>query len=816
MKRQYAEIIVDNKNLNTDSIYLYSIPKNISPNIHRGKRVLVPFGKGNILKDGIVVNIIEDNNSGFHEDKIKEINYYIDKDDVISEKILKLIDWIRNRYLCSYGEAMNLVLPMNMFSKSNRTVEVLKEIPNTEKNQLIDYLNSNKYIALEKIVKDYSEIDVKSIIAYLQRNCYIEINNKINDKKGIIVEKYIVKNFEKVENTLGIIKKNALSQIKLIELLQEENIISYSKLKNQYKISLQTIRSLESKKLIIIESKEESRNPINHKIDDYKIVKLNYEQEETYNEIEKYIDSDRHNKFLIHGVTGSGKTEVYLQLIKKVIEKNKIAVVLVPEIALTPQTVDRFVGRFGEKVAIIHSKISHGEKKDQIKKIKNGEIDIIIGTRSALFTEIEKVGIIIIDEEHDLSYKSSNTPKYDTIEVAEKITELYGSVLVLGSATPSVKTNWKSNIGIYKKLIMKKRASGIAMPNINIVDMKDELKEGNRTPFSSILLKKMYEELEKDNQVLLFLNSRGYSKAVVCRNCGYVYKCPHCDVSLNYHSDKNKAICHYCGYAKSLDKTCPDCGSKHIRHMGIGTERIEEEIKKLFPNKKTLRIDTDTIRKKSDYRLFYDKIKSGSIDIIIGTQMITKGLDFPDVTLVGVIIADISLNIPDYKSGEITYQLITQVSGRAGRDKKIGEVIIQTYNPDHYSILGTKNYDYDFFYENEIKLRELFNYPPFTEIITFTVIGKSEKDTDLYSKEFKEKLDIFLEKEVGGEKFQSLGPMEGLIYKQNNYYRFKIVYKVEKAYIEEVNEIMKDFLQDNRKERNKYNLRIDVNPNFIF
>ncbi|MEK6264335.1 MAG: primosomal protein N', partial [Clostridium sp.] len=455
----------------------------------------------------------------------------------------------------------------------------------------------------------------------------------------------------------------------------------------------------------------------------YEEKKLNDEQIQAVNLI---INSEG-KKFLIHGVTGSGKTEIYMNLVSYMLKEGKQSIILIPEISLTPQMVERFKGRFGRDIAVFHSRLSDGERFDEWMRVKFGNANIAIGARSAIFLPFENLGLIVIDEEHEASYKSDSNPKYDTREIAYMKCELENCKLLLGSATPSIESYYKTTKSELKLITINDRADGAAMPKVEIVDMREELMNNNRSIFSKPLHEGIIEALKRDEQVILFLNRRGFSTFVSCRKCGYVFKCKKCDISLTYHNSSEYLTCHYCGEKEKLSKTCPSCGSSYVKYFGVGTEKIEQEINRIFPSARTLRMDFDTTRKKNSYEYIYNTFKNKQADILIGTQMVAKGLDFKDVTLVGVIAADLSLNLPDFRAFERTFQLLTQVSGRSGRGKKEGKVVIQTYNADNLTIQYAANNDYDSFYKNEIMLRETMDYPPFTSILVVTMSSEDEK-----------------------------------------------------------------------------------------
>ncbi len=625
--------------------------------------------------------------------------------------------------------------------------------------------------------------------------------------------KYANINYEK-ENIREIIK-NILSknnaQSKVLRFLLKNDNVSIYEIKNILNISLSPIKTLEKNMIIKITSKKIKRNVVN--LDDYvktNPLDLNTEQKVALNFIKDQIFNNSNKPILLHGVTGSGKTEVYMQIIDYILSIGKQAIVLVPEISLTPQTVERFIGRFGDKVSVTHSRLSSGERFEQWKKAKDNEISIMVGARSAIFTPFENLGIIIIDEEHEATYKSESTPKYCAKEVAEKICRLTGANLVLGSATPSITTYYNTQTNNYSLVSMNNRINK-SMPDINIVDMRKELEEGNTSIFSKELFNGIKENIEKNMQTILFLNRRGHSTFVSCRKCGYVMECKNCNVSYTYHKKDNKLICHYCNNTEDNPTLCPSCNSKYIRYFGIGTQKIEEHIKKYFKNARVMRMDMDTTIKKNSYQSILDDFKNHKADILIGTQMIAKGLDFPKVSLVGVISADISLNTGDYKSCENTFQILTQVSGRAGRADVKGQVFIQTYTPDHYSLLFAKNNNYIGFYEREILERKTMFYPPFSNIF-FIMIGGENEELVLKAIKFLHSVMVYYNQKTN---FYLSDIAKAYIYRVNNQYRYKIIVKAEdkirlKNFVIYCTNILKEKI-----DTNKLNIILNLNPNYI-
>ena len=552
--------------------------------------------------------------------------------------------------------------------------------------------------------------------------------NKVQDKTINTI--YLKKEIEEIEFDIENGKIKSDKQKRILKFVQDNEGCTITEIEMLTDTSRAIINTLIKNEYLELVEKTVERDPLTHKnIEQTKNLEFTEEQQNAYNKIQESINEKEYKEFLLYGVTGSGKTEIYLQLIKKVIDENRTAIVLVPEISLTPQMLDRFISRFGkDEIAVLHSKLSIGERHDEWKKIKEGKIKIVIGARSAIFAPLENLGIIIIDEEHDSSYKSESTPKYNAKEIASLLAKVNKCPLLLGSATPDLNTFYKANNGDIELLELKQRANKSKLPDVEVVDLKMELATGNRSMLSTSLYSAIEENLKNRLQTILFLNRRGYSTFVMCRECGYTVKCKNCNISLTYHKFGNILKCHYCGYEEKVVSVCPECGSTKIRYFGTGTQKLEQEINKLFPNASTIRMDVDTVTKKNSHEVILNKFKNENIDILIGTQMVVKGHHFPNVTLVGVITADSSLNIDDYRANERTFQILTQVAGRAGREGKDGKVIIQSYTPDNFSIECSKKQDYNLFYETEIALRKQLKYPPFCDIILISFDSLNEQE----------------------------------------------------------------------------------------
>ncbi len=706
---------------------------------------------------------------------------------------------------------MRVIIP---FGKGNKSYEGYvigfsesTEIPDEKLKGIISVMDkyplfSENTIRLAKFMKEkyYTTLSeclqcIMPAVARDKIQRYVYLNKK-NENFDELFEKCVLKN-----NT----------QSKVLSFLKEFDGASVNEIKLLTEVSLQPIKALEKKGLVQIFDREIKRDVLDFSsVRQTKPFEPTDEQKTAIEFVKKKFYDEEKKPILIHGVTGSGKTEIYLQIIDEVLKNGKQAIVLVPEISLTPQTVGRFTGRFGKRVSVTHSRLSIGERFDQWKKAREGEISIMIGPRSAVFTPFSNLGIIIIDEEHEHTYKSETTPKYDTREVACETGRIFGALVVFGSATPDISTYYKAKTGIFDLVTIKNRVNK-SFPDVNIIDMRKELENGNKSVFSRDLLNAIDDNLLNGRQTILFLNRRGHSTFVSCRKCGYVMECEDCNVNYTYHISNDRLVCHYCGKSLANPKNCPQCGSKYIKYFGAGTQKIEEETKKLFPEAKVLRMDTDTTSGKNGHENILKKFSGGEADILIGTQMIAKGLDFPNVSVVGVIAADMSLNSGDFKCAENTFQMLTQVSGRAGRSEVKGKVFIQTYNPSHYSIEFAKNNDYLSFYEHEIAVRKQMMYPPFTNIFFIMFTGSDEKKIikSLYGL-----IDIMIKFNKNNQ-FEHIGPSPAVISKIKNQYRWKIIVKgeIEKNLKNYVLYCL-DRLRESR-DLSGINMNITLNPVYI-
>lgn len=669
-----------------------------------------------------------------------------------------------------------------------------------------------------KYAKKPNEYEVKDIISVIDKE--VVLNDELLNLGKFMSEKYLcsliyayqamlpralkanhklrknflTKTFVKLNENCDTSSIKIQAQMDIIDLLKNNPEILKSKIKSK-----SSLKKLIDKKIVIEYDKELYRE-VKTSLDERKIT-LTKRQEEISKKLKSYLNKSSIN--LLYGVTGSGKTEVYIDVVKEVIKNGKDAIILVPEISLTPQITARFKGIFKDNIAILHSSLSDGERFDEIRKIRKGLVHVVIGARSAIFAPLKNIGIIIIDEEHSESYKQENNPRYNTLDIARERSITHKCPIVLGSATPTIESYARAKRGYYNLLKMEERVNKKPLPKVTIVDMKSEIRKGNMI-FSDLLKCEIEKRLERKEQVMLLLNRRGYSTYLSCKSCGYSFKCPNCDITLTYHKTSGMLRCHYCGYAENKPVICPSCKERDITSMGLGTERLEEEIKRMFPLSKTLRMDADTTTTKGSHNRIIEEFNSGNYNILVGTQMISKGLNFPNVTLVGVINIDSSLNIPNFRSSEVTFSLLDQVIGRAGRGEKEGCAIVQTFNPDHYSILCAQNHDYKSFYEKEMKVRKNLNYPPYCFL---TLIKISSKDFK-YGIEEAKKISQFLKRNLSSST-TVLGPSMANVLRINNTYNFQVIlkYKKDEKLYNALNQMIKIY-----EGNSKIKVELDFNP----
>ena len=745
-----AKILI-NTSVNTlNKVYDYLVPEELENEVEIGKRVQISFGRGKNLEEGIIVKLEEKYDPPKY--KLKSIESILDDVSYVDEKRLKLAKYIAYVYFCNVYDALKLMLPPGTKSKnSSKSLD-------TRKDKRVVLIKSADEIMQDietNVITSAKQIQLLSFLIYTDNVLVSDIVDGLSISRSVI----------------STAKKNGY--VDIIEVEKENDFL----------------KDLKVEKTQALTPTEEQKRVIDG--------------------ISEYIYDEEYKQCLIHGVTGSGKTEVYLQLIERVLTQGRKAIVLVPEISLTYQTVERFVARFGNDIAILHSKMTISQRKEEYKRIKTGKVNIVIGARSAIFAPLDNIGLIIIDEEHDTSYYSQTKPKYSTKDIAAYICKEAGAVLVLGSATPEISTYNKAVNGNVELFEMKKRAANASLPEIDIVILRDDRIMGNTSSISLKLKAAIQENLDNKEQTMLFLNKRGYNSYLTCKECGYVFNCPNCDVAMTYHKANNLLLCHYCSHVEKNIRVCPKCGSEDISSYNLGTEKLEEELKEMFPNISVLRMDADTTVARDSQQKILDDFKNNKADVLIGTQMISKGHDMPNVTLVGIIGTDALLAMNDFSSSERAFSNIYQVSGRAGRSKKPGRVLIQTSDTDNYILEAVKHNDYLEFFDKEIEYRKTFGYPPFIDILLFEISGKDLQGV----KEDAEKMYNILNYDNQNE-YRVFSPKSPFIQKLNNRFRINVMVKARlntKIY----SKIYAKIKVFNLKKRRDTSISITKNPTFI-
>ena len=810
--KKIAFVVLRDVTRDFDKEYSYIIPDELLSVVEPGVRVMVPFGKNNSQKEAFVFRL--SNSSSVS--KLKEISKQIDDVPVISENQIKLAVWMKKRYVCTFSNAIRCMIPPGISIKNTITVELVSDCKKLSPNErkIIDLLKSSGGRLDIKEIKNASKIkNLNSLLISLGKKNVINVNEKystdVSDK--IMKAAFLIKPDSEVVAELESGAIRSIQQIRALELLIENEFLSVADFKRYAHVSASVINTLKKNSYIDFKDIEISRDPYKEReIKRTKPLIPLPEQQKVIDSIISCLNQRSFKEFLLRGVTSSGKTEVYMQIIQHCVNEQMQAIVLVPEISLTPQMVERFKGRFGNDVAVLHSRLSMGERYDQWKQIRDQKVKIVVGARSAVFAPLKNPGIIIIDEEHESSYKSETIPKYNAKDIARQRCKNNGAVLLYGSATPSVESYYKATNGSINIFYMKERTNKSILPKINVIDMREELDNGNRSILSDMLRTEIEKNIQQGQQTMLFLNRRGHSSFVLCRNCGLVIKCKRCSISMTYHSKDQRLICHYCGYTIKNPKVCPRCKSKYIKQFGIGTQKVEEEVKKMFPDASVIRMDMDTTTGKNSHEKILNLFKNEKIDILIGTQMIAKGHDFSNVTLVGVLAADGLLYLGDYRACERTFQLLTQVAGRAGRGNISGRVVVQTYNTENFSIKAASSHNYFEFYKQEIIARKKLNYPPFVNIGIAVVNGIFDNEVYNHACEIYKRLESF---STSDGSFEVFSPARAPLVRVKNRYRWRIVMKctdIEKL-LHAMTLTSDEFYK--KKKKSGVNLSIDINPN---
>ncbi|QJD83469.1 primosomal protein N' [Cohnella herbarum] len=789
-----ARVIVDVPSRDTDRTFDYLIPDRLSGWVEIGSRVAVPFGPRKL--QGIVTGLASDAEVEYA--KLKPIEEVLDAIPPLSAELVELGVWISKRWLCPLTVALQAMLPSALKGKSEKYLFPAAGAEWSDEETalsggLLLALNKGKPIKLTTLLQQYPD-QGSSLKLWLSQG-RLEERQRVEDQLSVKTVQTVFPDLpETLLQAIEHIPARANKQREVLRYLAENNDpIAVLKLTEAAGTTSSTIKSLAERGLVEIRAVTEDRDPYAHR--DFPAsapMRLTPKQAAALGPIRSAIDESRCATFLLHGVTGSGKTEVYLQAIQRCLELGREAIVLVPEIALTPQMVERFKSRFGSRVAVLHSRLSNGERYDEWRKIREGRAQVAVGARSAVFAPFGKIGLIVIDEEHETSYKQEESPKYHARDVAVERARLHDAVVVLGSATPALETyeaavysGRETGLRGTEYIALPERVANRPLPGVSIVDMREELKLGNRAMFSRPLADAIRNRLEKQEQIVLLLNRRGYATFVMCRSCGYTAACPHCEISLTYHRGSQNLRCHYCGYSEAEPKTCPSCESPHIRFFGTGTQKVEESLAATFPGIRVIRMDVDTTSEKGSHEKWLTEFRERRADVLLGTQMVAKGLDFPYVTLVGVLAADAALRLPDFRASERTFQLLTQVAGRAGRHELPGEVIIQTYDPEHESITYVQGHDYNGFVERALVLRKQLGYPPYGRLLSVTFSHESVPMLLSIGTSFatgmREKaaaLGIRKDFDMGGHTaLEVLGPVSSPIARLKDRYRFQCMVK---------------------------------------
>lgn len=785
-----AKVIVDVPSRQTDRPFDYEVPSEMQEWLEVGSRVGVPFG-GRVLQ-GFVIALTE--SASVDRTRLKPIAELLDPQPPLLPDMIELSKWMSDKYCCSWTQALQAMIPAALKGKEERQIgldesDEVNEIP----EELAEWIrNCGGLVKLDALIERYPQHlrAVKQALAIGTLTQQSSIKDRLSVRKVLTV--FLPESPSPLEQALEQVPARAAKQREALAFMYERGEpIALQELAQQADVSSASIKPLVEKGLLGLREVEKERDPYAHrKFARTSPMPLMEGQREVFGRITEALDEGQSKTMLLHGVTGSGKTEVYLQSIEYCLNQERQAIVLVPEISLTPQMVERFKGRFGDAVAVLHSRLSSGERFDEWRKIRAKKAQVAIGARSAIFAPFERIGLIIIDEEHESSYKQEESPKYHAREVAVRRAKQHGAAVVLGSATPSLESfaaasRSSAKPGSSALLPMPERVGGRPMPPVEVVDMREELRAGNRSMFSRKLHEALQERLERGEQSVLLLNRRGYSTFVMCRSCGHTAACPHCDISLTFHQKSRVLRCHYCGHAEGAPAECPECSSEHIRYFGTGTQRVEEELAKLFPGIRVIRMDVDTTSEKHAHEKLLKKFGDRQADVLLGTQMVAKGLDFPYVTLVGVIAADTSLHLPDFRAAEKTFQLLTQVAGRAGRHELEGEVVIQTYTPEHYAITTAQKHDYASFVSEELRHRSIMGYPPYCRLVLVTMSHEQLPLLATVSEKFASELKELAEHEgvlvpLGSglpRALEVLGPVASPIARMKDRYRFQCVIK---------------------------------------
>ncbi len=765
-----ADIIIEQTAFSFDKPYGYAVPKELENILQVGCRVVVPFGKGNTHRQGMVIKIYNDET----DPPYKSIDRLIDESPIINDEMVELCVWMHEHCFCTYFEAVKAVLPIGVSFKVQE-IFVKGETPIPEKYSFLEeFFENNTSATRDTLLSAFPELTDQKL-AFLVKTGSLLKDSLALRKMGdnTLKTARLIISGEEIDQV-----KLTPRQLEIVGILSDLGELSVKELTYFTGVSDSVIKTLAKKGVIELFEKEVYRSPVsNIKEAEITDITLTEEQQTAHLKLTDLYKSNKGEAALLYGVTGSGKTSVFLKLVDKAVEENKGVIIMVPEISLTPQTIEIFGKRYGKKIAVFHSAMSLGQRMDEWKRVNRGEAIIAIGTRSAIFAPVKNLSLIIMDEEQEHTYKSEKSPRFHARDLAKFRAHYNKALFVMASATPSIESYTAAKIGKYSLCVIANRYGSATLPEVHTVDMKRELREGNTGPLSRELKMSIDEALNKGNQAIVLLNRRGHNTYVSCVSCGYVATCPNCSVSMTYHSANGRLMCHYCGYSESSSKNCPNCKDSKLRFMGIGTQKIEEELKATFPEAKILRMDADSTTAKGSYSAYLSDFAAGKYDIMLGTQMVAKGLNFPNVTVVGVIGADSTANSSDYRSFERSFSLLTQVLGRAGRGEQKGKAIVQTIDPDSNLIKLAAAQDYDSFYSGEILVRKMMTYPPYCDIAQVLVTAMSKADAEEVSRNIFKALTDGVKTKYTDIPIKILGPAPAATPKVNNKYRYRLIIK---------------------------------------
>lgn len=811
----FAKVIIDLPSREIDHPFEYAVPSKLSSSVDIGSTILVQFGHS--VQIGYVIELISESEVS-SPNPILEV---LDHEHVFNRKMVRLCQWISNYYSATLSQALALALPpgrrrhLSQFVALTVSADQARDRISASANrqrEIIECIENNGgKLSLSELRKTLGN-SISSTVKVLEEKEIVSRKHEISEPRVRIKKEEYIRltcSPEKARSLAAQIMSKAPRQSAILNALGDQPQVSARELLTVTGSSRESLRSLIEKGVISSYLNSTYREPDFYYPETvHRQITLTEEQNRAVQEIQADLNKNQHKVFLLQGITGSGKTEVYIQVIRKLLDADKNAIVLVPEIALTPQTAHRFRSIFGDEVAVLHSGLGTGERFDQWRRVRKGLHRVVVGARSALFAPLENLGIIVVDEEHESTYKQNRNPRYHAVEVALKRAKIEQCPVILGSATPAIESRYRAECGDYTQLTLTSRVEGRKLPQMHIVDLKEELKKGNRSIFSLILQSEMQKCIDAENKFILFLNRRGYASFILCRNCGFVPKCKRCAVSFTYHRDKLRLLCHHCNSTTLVPQTCPNCGSTRIRDFGVGTQKVEGELRKLFPDLNIVRMDADTTRGRDTHRKKLIEFQSKPKSVLLGTQMIAKGLDFPEVTLVGVINGDTALNLPDFRAAERTFQLLMQVSGRAGRGQQPGKVVLQTYLPENYALSALSSGEYDSFYKQEIVLRRELDYPPFCRLINIQVSGKDNAKVERAAQRISRLISQADHRRI----LSILGPAAAPFFRIKGRFRWHIVLKVSDAAL--ISEFLREQFRQINWLRSEDDIRliVDVDP----